>query len=227
MKKLILISVVAAFAAVMALTSCDSKKSEMVGEYEVTAGADGKVGLSKDGYRVLDPVYDKVEMDNNLGVVVATKGKTTALVSGLSPIFEDDITKVTPAPVKGYTFFHTQDGVYLLKNGSSSYWGRFEEIVMKENFLFFKNNGKWGLATVDHKGLASRKYDKIYIARNVGKYRVLVKHAKDGWTMYDKDGATDGAAFANTSAELEKQLKKYDTSEPVGILDVDWDMSKD
>ena len=70
--------------------------------------------------------------------------------------------------------------------------------------------------------LAPRKYDKVYIAEGNKTYAILVYSKAGGWTMYDKDGVSDGVRYDTPSKTLEQQLKKFDTSEPHGVLKVDW-----
>ena len=59
-------------------------------------------------------------------------------------------------------------------------------------------------------------------SQNKDTHAVLVYTKKNGWSMHDKGGVTDGVKYDTTSKVLEKQLKKFDTSAPYGVLEVDW-----
>ena len=112
---------------------------------------------------------------------------------------------------------------YLIGTGAiKGSWGPFDDIQINGNYLFFKGEDGWGIATVDHKGLAPRKFASVYIVDNGKTFGVLVRD-RDGWKLYDKTGVTDGVQYDIAPKALSKQVDKLKLpAEPYGVLKVDW-----
>lgn len=222
MRKLLFLG--ACVAIVTAFTSCGSKSEpKMVGEYELFE-QDGKFGLKQGGAKVLDAVYDEITAQPDYQAVFAKKGaETTILVAGTTPI-EAAIESINPTEVPEYVYVRAGErGTYLWKIGTSSTIGPFADIVLTDGIVFLKSaENTWGATTLDFHGLAPRNFEKVYIVKNKDKSAVLVYDKKNGWAMYNQDGVSNGEKYNASSKVLEKQLKKFDVSEPCGILEVDW-----
>ena len=220
MKKFVFLGML--FAIAMAFTSCGQKaEPKMLGEYELTEQGD-KLGLKMNGYTVLEPVYDEITQNSDYACVVAKKDKETTLVVGEHTAFTGEVTSIRAAETSGYYIIATPDGLYLWQAGTSKTIGRFDEIAMRDNIVVFKSEDGWGAAFTDHSPIAPRRFEKVYVVKNKDTHAVLVYTKKGGWSMHDKGGVTDGVKYDTTSKVLEKQLKKFDTSAPYGVLDVDW-----
>jgi len=193
----------------------------MLGEYELTEKAD-KFGIKFNGVTVLDPVYDEITENSDYGCIMAKKDKETTIVVNGYTVFTGEISVITAAATPGYYVIATPKGLYLWKSGSSYNIGAFDAIAMHDEIVFFKSEEGWGATFTDHTPIAPRRFEKVYVAKNKDTHAVLVYTKKAGWSMYNKDGVTDGVKYDTPSKVLEKQLKKFDTSAPYGVLEIDW-----
>lgn len=224
MKKSIILAVFVAIAMTFAFVSCSTKKAEpkKLGEYELIE-QNGKMGITLNGSTVLAPEYDNITLDSENGVT-AKKGKETTFVYGSYVVFSGEINDLRHAETRGYKVITAREGKYLFKPNSSYCIGAFEDIAMNGNIIFFKGEDGWGATHVGSTPIAPRRFEKVYVVKNKTTEGVLVYSKKDGWSMHDKGGYSDGVKYDTPSKVLEKQLKKYDTSKPYGILEVDWDL---
>jgi hypothetical protein len=138
-------------------------------------------------------------------------------------LLSDNVDKIEPA---GSGFFRVSaaDNVYLINPSTNSAWGKFDDIRVEGDFLFFKDEDGWGAATISHKGLAPRRFENVYIVKNKTNFGVLVKN-RDGWALYDSNGVSDGIQYDLAPKELAKQVKKLKLPEtPYGLIEVNWDL---
>lgn len=222
MKKVLFLGMVVAIA--MAFTSCE-KKAEVkkLGEYELTEKAD-KLGIKLNGVTVLEPVYDEISMDSDHGCIIAKQDKETTLVVNGHTVFTGEIQDIRPAETAGYYVISTPKGLSLWKGGTAYSIGAFDEIAMKGEIVFLKSEDGWGATFTNHEPIAPRRFEKVYVAKNSKTHAVLVYTKKNGWSMHDSGGVTDGVRYDTPSKVLEKQLKNFDTSKPYGVIDVSWNL---
>lgn len=220
MKKFFIIMMAGLMVTALSLTSCGQKAEvKKVGEFELTE-QQGKLGLkSPDGYIILEPLYDEITENEEYDCIVATNGdETTFLVDG-HEAFRGVIKNISP--LGDYQLITTPDGQYLWKPGTNYCIGAFEEIGVLKKAIFLKSSDGWGGAFENHNPIAPRRFEKVYIVENGKTYAIVVKD-KNGWHMYDKGGVTDGVQYDTPSKDLERELKKFDTTKPYGFLTVDW-----
>lgn len=224
MKKLLLLGTIVAIA--MMFTSCGEKKAESkkIGEYDLVEQG-GKLGVNYGGYVVLAPEYDEISEQYSSLFAKKSDG-TTTIIARKSEVLTAKIDNISPTIDPEYFVISTSGKVYLWKKGTGYLRGTFNNVVLlaSENngiFVFCCDDNGWGVMNYST-SLAPRKYDKVYIAEGNKTYAILVYSKAGGWTMYDKDGVSDGVRYDTPSKTLEQQLKKFDTSEPHGVLKVDW-----
>lgn len=222
-----LLTAVLMIAATSMLTSCgDAKKSGVkVGAYTLFE-QDGLLGLKDSvGQVVLSPKFTKVEEVPEYEAIFATSepdGTTTILIGGYPAVEDVVIDSIVPTNLPEYVYIHSQKtGVYLWKTGTSSVIGPFTDIKLIDDIVFLNADGLWGAATLQHQGLAPRKFDKLYIVKNSSTLAV-VAYDKNGYAMYDKEGVSDGVRYDTSSKELERELKKLDVAGDIGVIKVNW-----
>lgn len=225
MKKFVFLGAFVAIAMAFTFVSCGNKaETKKIGEYELFE-KDGKFGLKLEGATVLSADYSEITEKPEYKAVFAQNGAgTTILAAGTTPLVEVAIEKIEQSGTPDYVYVHAgQRGTYLWKIGTSSTFGPFSDIRLNDGIVFLEGfDHNWGATTLDLHGLAPRNFEKVYIVKNKDAYAVLVYTKKAGWAMYDKDGVSNGSKYDTPSKALEKQLKKFDTSEPCGVLEVDW-----
>ena len=224
MRKSIIFSVLALCA--MLVCSCESKKeatTPLTGDL-VSFEKNGKYGVKNaEGLTLVDARFDVISYNDKVNVIEAVNGEETTLF-GLDggQLFSAKDFFTEPA---GEGFFRMKAGekTYLIGTGAiKGSWGPFDDIQINGNYLFFKGEDGWGIATVDHRGLAPRKYAKAYVVDNGKEIGVLVRD-RDGWKLYDKTGVTDGVQYDIAPKALSKQVDKLKLpAEPYGVLKVDW-----
>lgn len=232
MKKKVLFSLMlGAFfiAAVSVFTSCDSKKEAVkIGPYEQTEQG-GKFGVKDaDGRVVLSPEYDKLEWRADWDALIADKGDLVTLVvngsivaDGIDVSSFEAVTGTDYVYIKSFSGSSEGSAVRLWKTKSSYLIGPFNDIKLIDDIVFLNTDGLWGAATLDHAGLAPRKYENVIIVKTDKARAVLVKDAK-GWAMYDKDGVTDGVRYDTPSKVLEKQIKQLGVDGEIAVVNVNW-----
>ena len=222
MKKFVFLGMLFAIAMAFTFVSCGEKaQPKMLGEYELIE-QNGKFGLKLGEIKVLDPVYEEITLSEEYSCVVAKKDKETSLIVDGHLVFSGEIEAIKNADTPGYFIISTPNGVHLWQGGTGNIIGRFEEVSMSDNIVFFKSEDGWGAAFADHSPIAPHRFEKVYVAKNKDTHAVLVYDKKTGWAMYDKGGVTDGVKYSTSSKALKKQLKKFDTSKPCGVIEVNW-----
>lgn len=215
-------------AVASVLISCDDKKSEMkVGPYTLFE-QDGLLGLKDSiGQVVLSPKFNKIEANPEYNdVIIATTepaGEATIL-EGEYPIIEDvviDSIVRSEVSIYAYIYSATKGGIYLWEVGKSLATGPFTDIEIIDDVIFLNTDGKWGATTTNHHGLAPRKFDKLFIVKN-GSMSAVVTCDKDGYTMYDKDGVSEGVRYDTPSKDLEREIKKFNVVGDIGVINVNW-----
>jgi len=224
MKKIIFLLVAAiAVAAVSALTSCSNTEKKKLGKYELTE-SNGKFGLkSEGGSVVLAPEFDEIVEDTVNKAVFAKTGDLTSIVVN-SSVIASGIKIESVEAVEGnpdYAYIHADGKVLLWKIGTSSTFGPFEDVKLIDDIVFMSQDGKWGAATTDLRGLAPRRFDRVLIVKNEPHLAVLVKDAK-GWAMYDADGVSNGQRYDISPKALDKQIKSLKSDDAIGVFEVDW-----
>ena len=223
-KVLFLFAAAIAMAAVM--SSCSSKKeTQKIGDqYELTE-VNGKFGMKDvSGHVVLTPDFDQINDMPEFKAVFATQGDlTTIVVNGsiiASGIKVESVTPVENNPA--FAYIVADGGKKLLwRLGTGSTFGPFTDICLIEDIVFLNTDGKWGATTTELKGLAPRQYDKIIVVKNGDNLGVLV-HGKE-WSMYDRDGVSNGAKYNIPAKQLEKQIKGLNLGDKeVAVANVDW-----
>lgn len=222
-----LLTAVLMIAATGMLSSCDNvkKSGEKVGDCELFE-QDGLQGLKDStGQVVLAPKYAKIEEVAAYKAIFATTepdGATTILIGGYPAVEDVVIDSIVPTNLPEYVYIHSQKtGVYLWKTGTSSVIGPFTDIKLIDDIVFLNADGLWGAATLQHQGLAPRKFDKLYIVKN-GSTLAVVAYDKNGYAMYDKEGVSDGVRYDTSSKELERELKKLDVTGDIAVIKVTW-----
>ena len=234
MKKFV-IFMMTALCAVVLISSCQNKKDQgtpLAGnESLLTFEKASKYGLkSSDGRQILTCEYDSISYNKEFKLIVAKKGDETSLldVSGFNILTDQVVSMQTSAcglDVQGCYVKTASGHAYYIASPTlrkrydikgSGCWGKMEEIVLVGQYLFFKDGGKWGAATVNSKGLAPRKFDKVYIVENDKTFGVLVNDGE--WKLYDSGGVSEGDRYDLSSKDIVKQLKKSDVSAPYGLL---------
>jgi hypothetical protein len=210
-------------AVACVFSSCNGKKEvQKVGQYELLE-QNGKFGLKDStGHVVLAAEYDKITERPGWYAVVAEKGNLSSIVvNGYVVADQLEITSFEPIDDTDFIYIKCPNSVRIWKKGTSSLVGPFSDIKLIDDILFLNDEGKWGAATVDHVGLAPRKFDKIIIAKNDKTFAVLVKDAK-GWSMFDKDGVSNGVRYDTPSKVLEKQIKPLNIDGDIAVVKVNW-----
>ena len=225
MRKFLFLWICVATAMAFTFVSCGGKaQPKMLGEYELTE-QNGKFGLKLNGSTILSTDYSEITEQPEYKAIFARNGAgTTILAAGTTPIVEAKIEKIEQSGTPDYVYVHAGErGTYLWKIGTSSTFGPFTDIKLSDGVVFLESSDhNWGATTLDLHGLAPRAFEKVYVAKNKDTFAVLVYTQKNGWAMYNKDGVSNGVKYDTSSKVLEKQLKKFDTSKPCGILEVDW-----
>ena len=225
MKKLLFFGAFVAIAMAVSFVSCGGNAEvKKIGEYELF-GKDGKFGLKQNGSTVLSADYKEItERTEYKAIFAEGGGGTTILAGGSTPIVEAKIASIDPTDNPEYVYVRTGErGTYLWKIGTSSTFGPMFDIVLAKGFVFMEGfDHNWGATTLDLHGLAPRSFEKVYVVMNKEKSAVLVYDKKNGWAMYNQDGVSNGEKYNTSSKVLEKQLKKFDTSKPCGVFEVDW-----
>lgn len=224
MKKIIFLLVAAiAVAAVSALTSCSNAEKKKLGSYELTE-SNGKFGLkSEGGSVVLAPEFDEIVEDTVNKAVFAKTGDLTSIVVQ-SSVIASGIKIESVEPVEGnaeYAYIHADGKVLLWKIGTSSTFGPFEDVKLIDDIVFMSQDGKWGAATTDLRGLAPRRFDRVIVVKNDPHMAVLVKDAK-GWEMFDAEGVSNGQRYDTSSKVLEKQIKALKCDGTIAVVSVNW-----
>ena len=226
MKKVLFLGAFVAIAMAVSFVSCgNNAEVKKIGEYELFNGQDGKFGLKLNGVNILSADYDEITEKPEYKAIFAQNGSGTAILAGgTTPIIKAKIASIDPSGDPDYVYVRTDDrGTYLWKIGTSVTIGPFADIILTDGFVFLESSEHaWGATTLDLHGLAPRSFEKVYVVKNADQYAVLVYNKKNGWSMYNKDGVSNGVKYNTSSKVLEKQLKKFDTSKPCGVLDVDW-----
>jgi len=226
MKKVLFLLVAAiAVAAFSVFTSCSNKQeAKKIGEYEITE-ANGKVGLKNEGGSVvLAPEFDEIENKEEYKAVFAKQGDLTSIVVNSSVVASGiNIESVEACESNpDYAYIKADGKKMLWRIGSSSTFGPFEDIKLIDGIIFMSQEGKWGAATTDLRGLAPRSYSKVYVVKNGDDLAVLVK-AKHGWEMYTGDGGvSNGSRYDIPTKKLEPKIKALKLEGEVGVAKVDW-----
>lgn len=228
MKKSVLFFLLGAFFIALAsvLVSCDSKKEVIkVGPYEQTE-AEGKFGIKDStGRVVLAPEFDKLEWKAGWNALIADKGGLKTIVVN-SFVIAESLDAPTFEPIDGTEYLYVKcpdSSVYLWKAKAPYFIGPFNDIRLIDDIVFLNADGKWGAATLDHNGLAPRKYERIIIVKTDKTRAVLVKD-KDGWAMFDKDGVSDGQCYDTPSKVLEKKIKTLGVEGEIAVVNVNWNL---
>ncbi len=224
MKKIyFLLFVAIAVAAVCAFTSCSNTEKKKLGEYELTE-SNGKYGLrSEGGSVVLAPEFDEIVEDTVNKAVFAKTGDLTSIVVN-SSVIASGINIEAVEPVEGnadYAYIKADGRKMLWKIGTSSTFGPFEDIKLIDGIIFMSQNGKWGAATTDLRGLAPRKFERVIIVKNDPHMAVLVKDAK-GWEMFDAEGVSNGQRYDISPKALDKQIKALKCDGTIAVVSVNW-----
>ena len=225
MRKFIIFAMFATVAILVC--SCSGKKENTMPLTDnlVTIEKNGKPGVhNTESASVIAAEYESIEFDQATGIITAKVGDATTLftTSGYQ-LLSDNVDKILPV---GPGFFRVSaaDNVYLINPSTNSAWGKFDDIRVEGDFLFFKDEEGWGAATISHKGLAPRRFDNVYIVKSKTNFGVLVKN-RDGWALYDSNGVSDGIQYDLAPKELAKQVKKLKLPEtPYGLIEVNWDL---
>lgn len=224
MRKSIIFGVLALVA--MLICSCSQGKKEvsvpLTGDL-VSFEKNGKYGVKNGEVTLVDARFESISYNQSVNVLEAVNAdETTLFALDGSQLFSAKDFFTEPA---GEGFFRMKAGekVYMIGTGAiKGSWGPFADIQINGNYLFFKGEDGWGIATVDHKGLAPRRYEKAYVVDNGKEIGVLVKN-RDGWALFDKTGVTDGVQYDISPKQLAKQLAKIKLpAEPYGVIKVDW-----
>jgi hypothetical protein len=208
--------------AASVLSSCDSKKEvQKIDGYELIAN-DGLIGLQdSDGFVRLAPEYEMIQERPEYKALFATRGDTlTIVVDGLT-LFTGRQATIVPSDNPDYVYLTTPEQVSLWKIGTLSILGPFDDLRLIEDVVFLKDKSGWGATTLDHNGLAPRKFNRIIVVKNSETFAILVLK-DDTWTMYDKDGVSDGVQYDTPSQELEKQIKSLGVEDDVAVVKVTW-----
>ncbi len=222
-KVLFFVAAAIAVATTGMFTSCTSKEVKKVGEYELTE-ANGKVGLKNEGGSVvLAPEFDEIENKEEYKAVFAKQGDLTSIVVNSSVVASGiNIESVDACEDNAEYAYIKADGKKMLwKIGSSSTYGPFEDIKLIDDIVFMLQDGKWGAATLDLRGLAPRKFDRVLIVKNDPHMAVLVKDAK-GWSMFDADGVSNGQRYDTNAKTLDKQVKALKCDDAIAVVKVNW-----
>ncbi len=223
MKKVLFFVAAAIAVAAVSFTSCSNKEVKKVGDYELTE-ANGKYGLkSEGGSVVLAPEFDEIVEDTVNKAVFAKTGDLTSIVVN-SSVIASGINIEAVEPVVGnteYAYIKADGKKMLWKIGTSSTFGPFEDIKLIDDIVFMCQEGKWGAATIDLRGLAPRKFERVLIVKNDPHMAVLVKDAK-GWQMFDADGVSNGQRYDTNSKTLDKQVKALKCDDAIAVLKVNW-----
>ena len=222
-KVLFFVAAAIAVATTGMFTSCTSKEVKKVGDYELTE-VNGKVGLKNEGGSVvLAPEFDEIENKEEYKAVFAKQGDLTSIVVNSSVVASGiDIESVDACESNAdYAYIHADGKVLLWKIGSSSTFGPFEDIQLIDDIVFMLQDGKWGAATTDLRGLAPRRFDRVIVVKNDPHMAVLVKDAK-GWEMFDGEGVSNGQRYDTSSKVLEKQIKALKCDDAIAVKKVDW-----
>lgn len=212
-----------AVAAVCAFSSCSNTEKKKLGSYELTE-SNGKFGLkSEGGSVVLAPEFDEIVEDTVNKAVFAKTGDLTSIVVQSSVIASGiKIESVEPAESNAEYAYIKADGKKMLwRIGSSSTFGPFEDVKLIDDIVFMLQDGKWGAATTDLRGLAPRRFDRVIVVKNDPHMAVLVKDAK-GWEMFDGEGVSNGQRYDTSSKVLEKQIKALKCDDAIAVKKVDW-----
>lgn len=228
MRKCIFIFGVLAFTAMLFCSCSEGKKEKttpLTGNL-VTFMQNDKVGVkTTEGVTLVSADYDAISFNDKVNVIEALSADETTL-------FSLDGSRLFSA--KDFTTEPAGDGFFRMKAGEKTYligtgaikgsWGPFEDIQINGNYLFFKGEDGWGIATVSHQGLAPRRFSKAYVVDNGKTFGVLV-YTRDGWALYDKTGVSDGVQYDIPSKVLAKQVAKLKLpAEPYGVIKVSWDL---
>ena len=226
MKKSVLFSLMLGamvIAVASVFCSCEGKKEAVkVGPYEQTE-ANGKFGIKDSvGSTVLAPEYDKLEWKAGWNTLIAAKGDLSTIVVNGSVVADDlKISGFEPVGEDGYIYIKSDSKVRLWKAGTAYLIGPFDNIQLIDDIVFLNDGGSWGAATLDHNGVAPRKYEKIIVVKNDKTRAVLVKD-KSGWAMFDQDGVSDGVRYDTPSKVLEKQIKSLNIEGDIAVVKVSW-----
>ena len=221
-----LLTAVMMIAATSMLISCgDAKKSGVkVGAYEQFE-QDGLLGLKDStGHVILSPKFTKIEEVSEYDAIFATSETdgTTIMVGDYSAVSDVVIDSIIHPDVPGFVYIYSGgNGVYLWETGTISAIGPFTDIKVIDDIVFLNVDGKWGATTINHHGLAPRKFDKLFIVKN-GPDLAVLTYDKNGYALYDKDGVSDGVRYDTSSKELERELKKLDVTGDIGVIKVNW-----
>ena len=224
MKKVLFsVFAVAIAIAAVSLSSCSKKEAKKVGSYELTE-ANGKVGLkSEGGSVVLSPEFDEIEEKAEYKAVFAKQGDLTSIVVNSSVVASGiNIEAVEPCEDNAdYAYIKADGRKMLWKVGSSSTFGPFEDIKLIDGIVFMCQDGKWGAATIDLKGLAPRRFERVIVVKNDPHLAVLVKDSK-GWEMFDGEGVSNGQRYDISPKALDKQIKSLKCDDAIAVRTVDW-----
>lgn len=227
MRKCIFIFGVLAFTAMLFCSCSEGKKDVTVpltGDL-VTFEKNGKFGVKNGEVTIVDARFDAISYNQSVNVLEAVSADETTLfgLDGGQLFSAKDFT-TEPA---GDGFFRMKAGekTYLIGTGAvKGSWGPFDDIQISGNYLFFRGEDGWGIATTDHRGLAPRRFSKAYVVDNGKTFGVLVMN-RDGWALYDKTGVSDGVQYDIPSKVLAKQVAKLKLpAEPYGVIKVSWDL---
>lgn len=227
MRKFIFIFGVLAICATMICSCSEGKKEKTVpltGDL-VTYEKQGKFGVKNGEVTIVDARFDAISYNQSVNVIEALSADETTLFSlDGSQLFSAKDFTTEPA---GDGFFRMKSGekVYMIATGAvKGSWGPFDDIQISGNYLFFRGEDGWGIATVSHQGLAPRRFSKAYVVDNGKTFGVLVMN-RDGWALYDKTGVSDGVQYDIPSKVLAKQVAKLKLpAEPYGVIKVSWDL---
>lgn len=236
MKK-VLFGVLMFFIATSVFVSCDKPEAKKIGSFELVE-QDGKFGLKDSlGIEVLPTDFVEITENSEYGGALFAKdefGLTTIIAGTTKVISSESIDSIVPSGVSDYVYIYSSNSrSYLWHAGSTDLFGPFADVKLIEGIVFMnkaeiESDGKllknyWGAATINHKGLAPFKYEKIIVVKNGDATAVLVKDSKT-WEMFDQDGVSNGKAYDKSSVELEKQIKKLNFTGDVGVISVNWSL---
>lgn len=223
----------------LATVGCSEKSKKVVtplhGNIMLIDYDDGFFGLSiADGTPLVNSeVFDSVSWNEDLGLIVtweSEKDETSLITAEGAKVLTDKVTGITPID-GGFCKVTTADKqVYMVagkKSDISGVWGKFSDIEVEENYMFFRNpEGLWGATRISpNQGLAPRNYTNIYIVRNEKKTALLVKSAVKGWQLFDDKGVGEGVSYPLNSTQLERKLEKVKLpNAPYGIVEVKWNL---
>lgn len=207
----------------MCVISCSKKQAnttvKLFDEFSLVGRVDAtdtvRYGLSSSTAGTLVyPEYDTIVWNKALDGFICTKNGKMKIADKAGNFAGSAEYDSISREGKFYRLVNEDGVTYYNTTDKEDTWGPFDNIVIREPYVFICDEGLWGVYTMRHKAILQRNYDNIYVV--IVKSDTAVVSCSGGeWNL----NTLDGARYDVPSAQLQKKVKAAAPAGSIGILE--------